>query len=93
MTKKFTHETEDGRTLNVQIVLDCRDFDGADATYDIEWIGDTQDNEVKLESLSPVDQTHIEQHAQDITDENGSDVARERWAARCEDAYDESRGH
>jgi len=72
MTKKFTHDARDGRTLNIQVVVVASNE--VDAYADIEWIGDQQDNEVKLDSLDPVDQLHIEQHAQEIADDNAHDA-------------------
>jgi hypothetical protein len=88
VTKKFTYECEDGRQLNCQIVISCRDSDGADATFDFEWVGDASDNEVKLTTLSPRDQVDIEKWAQDLADENGPDAYRDWVMARADAAYD-----
>lgn len=89
MTKKFTHTTEDGREIHVQIYIQCHDQDGCDATYDIEWVGDHRDDEVKLNTLSPRDQTDIDRHAQDLADENGPDAWHDWMLGQADALHDQ----
>lgn len=88
MTKSFEFETDAGAILTVDVFVECRDRDGADATYDIEWIG-FGDTEVAFESLSDADKVRLNRDAERCADDAACDAAQE-WAEGAADrAYDE----
>lgn len=87
MTQKFTYVTEDGRRLDAEIFVSCRDEDGCDATYDFEWLA-CGEAPVEMTSLSPRDQVDLDRRAQDIADQAAPTAYREYLLGAADAAYD-----
>lgn len=75
--------------LKVSIVVECRDQDGCDATYDIEYIEnmDTQ-AEVLADQLLLSEQRRLDRECQDYANELAPDAAREYIIGQADALYD-----
>lgn len=87
MTKSFKFETNQGVVLDIDVHIECRDRDGADFSYDIEWIGKPNTNfEVKFDTLSDSDKLRLNKDAEEIAADNACYAAQE-YAEGAADAY------
>lgn len=91
MTKQFEFEsrTAPDVTYEVELSIQCRDRDGADATYDVGWLA-VKGSDVALSEtdLSPEDQVYLDRASQDLADENACDAWLDYETGRADAAYD-----
>lgn len=99
MTRRFAFESrtqldDAGKfhvELEIEICIECRDLDGADAEYTIESIGVVGAEPpvwLELDKLSAEDQLHLDRMAQGIADENACEAAQDYEIRRAEAAAD-----
>lgn len=89
MTTSFIIEAMDGRELEVQVLVECRDRDGADMTYDIEsvWVNGTGD-EVLWTALTEADHVRINAKAERVAEESACDAYQSYAEGQADAAYD-----
>lgn len=76
--------------LEVEISIQCRDADGADAEFVIESIEDVERKVfLEFEQLHPEDQARLESVAQAYADEHGYDAYREYCEGEADRLYDQ----
>lgn len=89
-TIRSTADPETYAELEVDVSIQCRDKDGCDATYDIEWIALKGSDEcLELEALSPDDQLFIDRRAQELADEHACEAYQHYIEGASDRAYDE----
>lgn len=92
MTRTMRFETEDGRMLEAELFVTCQDRDGADVTWDIEWLAwQGTDETVALRTLSAKDQARFEREAQSEADYAAPDAYVDWLSTAADNDYDRMR--
>lgn len=89
MTRRFSIDSDMLHSdLTVEISIQCREADGADADYVIERISNQHGNEVGLSALPIADVRRIKKHALEIAEECGPYAYQEYVEGLAERAWE-----
>jgi hypothetical protein len=82
VTRKIRTEVQlaSGRwiMLEAEVFVTCRDRDGCDTTYEIEWMGEAgRDDALGWDALAPASATKLDRECQELADEVAPLAAQE----------------
>ena len=88
-SSSFENSADICEVIEVTLDIKCRDSDGVDASYEISYLYNvTRDCEVTLDQLVPSERLEIENDAQKLADENGSEAYQSYMEGRAEQYAD-----
>ena len=93
MTKRLEFEDSDGTLFDVELGIECRDRDGCDFTWDIEWFAlRGEPTEVDAAArLSPKDWKRLQYECEAYASDNACMAAQEYAEGQADYLYDRMR--